>query len=236
MHEIAKAELLRALGALVRGLSIVFWSLALTGLVCLGVVFIETTETFWRETVSPLSFAPALLPGPLLWFGLHRLGIFQAQERIWQRALNRAEILAVLDAGLAPFLFWWHRFPLVPLYTACVGLLFLCNLFLLIEINRVLQRLSAMLPDENLRGETKLFTNFNISVLLAFLGVLTTYYVLTLFPISKLPVWLDRWLQDAHAAGVWLALFLMLVPLSMTMALLWKVKEVIFASLTNAER
>jgi hypothetical protein len=51
-----------------------------------------------------------------------------------------------------------------------------------------------------------------------------------------LPVWLDRWMEAAAAAGVWMALFLMLMPLAMTMALLWKIKEVIFSSLTDAER
>jgi hypothetical protein len=236
MHEIAKAELLRALGGLVRGLSILFWGLGLTGLVCLGMVYLETEQSFWRETFTPLAFAPALLPSPWLWHGLRRLRAFQAQERIWQRALNQAEILAVLDAGLAPFWFWWHRFPGVPLYQACVGLLFVSSLFLLIQINRVLQRLSAMLPDETLRAETKLFTGFNTSLLLAFLAGLSTYFVLTLLPPALLPLWLDRWMEAVAAVGVWLALFLMLMPLAMTMALLWKIKEVIFSSLTNAGR
>ena len=236
MHEVAKAELLRALGGLVRGLSILFWGLGLTGLVCLGLVYLETAETFWRESFTALAFAPALVPGPLLWHGLRRLRAFQAQERIWQRALNRAEMLAVLDSGLAPFLFWWHKFPAVPLNRACVGLLFVSSLFLLIQISFVLQRLSAMLPDENLRAETKLFTGFNTSLLLALLAGITFYFVLTLLPPSLLPVWLDRWMEAAAAAGVWLALFLMLMPLAMTMALLWKIKEVIFSSLTDAER
>jgi hypothetical protein len=145
-------------------------------------------------------------------------------------------MLAVLDSGLAPFLFWWHKFPAVPLNRACVGLLFVSSLFLLIQISFVLQRLSAMLPDENLRAETKLFTGFNTSLLLAFLAGITFYFVLTLLPPSLLPVWLDRWMAAAAAAGVWLALFLMLMPLAMTMALLWKIKEVIFSSLTDAEQ
>jgi hypothetical protein len=93
-----------------------------------------------------------------------------------------------------------------------------------------------MLPDETLRAETKLFTGFNTSLLLAFLAGLSAYFVLTLLPPSLLPVWMDRWMEAATAAGVWLALFLMLMPLAMTMALLWKIKEVIFSSLTNAER
>jgi hypothetical protein len=234
MPEAAKAELLRALGRLVRGLSTLFWGLALTGLVYLEMVYLENAQMLWRQTFRPAAFLPGLLISPLLWHGLNQLRAFQSQERIWQRALSRAEILAVLDAGLAPFLYWWHKFPAVPLYAACVGLLFLSSLFLLVQINCVLQRLCAMLPDETLRAETKLFTAFNISVLAVFLGGLLLYFILTRLP--GLPGWLTPWMDGADAAGVWLALFLILMPLAMTMALLWKIKEVIFSSLTNADR
>jgi len=233
MPDTAKAELLRALGRLVRGLSTLFWGLALTGLVGLQMVYLETAQAVWRETFSPPAFLPAFLLSPLLWHGLNQLRAFQPQERIWQRALSRAEIFAVLDAGLAPFLYWWHKFPSVPLYAACVGLLFLSSLFLLVQINCVLQRLCAMLPDETLRAETKLFTAFNISLLLAFLAGLSIYFLLTRLPV--LPVWLGLWMEAAAAVGIWLALFLILMPLAMTMALLWKIKEVIFTSLTNAD-
>jgi len=234
MPDTAKAELLRALGRLVRGLSTLFWGLALTGLVGLQMVYLETAQAVWRETFSPPAFLPAFLLSPLLWHGLNQLRAFQPQERIWQRALSRAEIFTVLDAGLAPFLYWWHKFPSVPLYAACVGLLFLSSLFLLVQINCVLQRLCAMLPDETLRAETRLFTGFNISLLLAFLAGLSIYFLLTRLPV--LPVWLGLWMEAAAAVGIWLALFLILMPLAMTMALLWKIKEVIFTSLTNTDR
>jgi hypothetical protein len=232
MPEPAKAELLRALGRLVRGLAALFWGLALTGLVYLEMVYVETGQMVWRQTLRPAAFIPACVLSFLVWYGLSQLRAFQAQERIWQRALSRAEILAVLDAGLAPFLYWWHKFPAVPLYSACVGLLFFSSMFLLVQINCVLQRLCAMLPDETLRGETKMFTDFNITVLLLYLSALFAYFLLTQFP--ALPGWLGRWMDAADAAGIWLALFLTLLPLAMTMALIWKIKEVIFSSLTEA--
>ena len=140
----------------------------------------------------------------------------------------------MLDAGLAPFLYWWHKFPSVPLFAACAGLLFLSSLFLLLQINCVLQRLCAMLPDETLRAETKLFTAFNITLLLVFLAGLSVYFLLTRLPF--LPGCLDRWMRAATPAAIWLSIFLILMPLAMTMALLWKIKEVIFSSLTNTDR
>jgi hypothetical protein len=234
MPDAARAELLRALGRSVRGLSTLFWGLAMTGLVYLEMVCLESGQMSWRETFSLPAFIPALLPSPLLWHGLNQLRAFQAQERIWQRALSRAEILAVLDAGLAPFLYWWRQFPAVPLYTACVGLLFLSSLLLLVQINCVLQRLCAMLPDETLRAETKLFTGFNISLLLASLAGPSCYFILTRLPV--LPAWLGLWMDAAGASGIWLDLFLILMPLAMTLVLVWKIKEVIFSSLTTADR
>jgi len=234
MPEPAKAELLHALGRLVRGLSTLFWALGLTGLVYMAMVYLETAQMLSRQAFHPAAFVPAFLISPLLWHGLNQLRAFQAQERIWQRALSRAEILAVLDAGLAPFLYWWHQFPSVPLYAACVALLLVSSLLLLVQINCVLQRLCAMLPDETLRAETKLFTAFNICLLAAFLAGLLLYFILTSLPV--LPAWLGRWMDAADAAGIWLALFLIQVPLAMTMALLWKIKEVIFSSLTGASR
>jgi len=231
MPEAAKAELLRGLGRLLRGLAALFWGLGLTGFVYLEMVYLETAPIVWRDTFSPWAFAPALFLSLLLWHGLNQMRDFQPQERIWQRALSRAQVFAVLDAGLAPFLYWWHRFPTVPLFNACASLLLLGSVFLLLQINGVLRRLCAMLPDQTLRSETSLFTRFNISLLVAFLFGLGLYLVLT--HLASHPEWLNYWMESALGAGIWLALFLILMPLTMTMALLWKIKEVIFGSLTN---
>jgi hypothetical protein len=42
-------------------------------------------------------------------------------------------------------------------------------------------------------------------------------------------------LQILDRAGMWLVLMLVLLPLAMTMALIWKVKEVILASVFGPE-
>ena len=208
-----------------------FWGLGLTGFVCLEMVYLETAPTVWRETFSPWAFAPALLLNLLLWHSVNQMRAFQPQERIWQRALSRAEVFAVLDAGLAPFLYWWYRFPSVPLFNASATLLLLGSVFLLLQFNCVLQRLCAMLPDLTLRSETSLFTRFNISLLIGFLFGLGFYLVLT--RLDHRPDWLDDVMENALGPGLWLALFLILMPLAMTMALVWKIKGVIFGSLTN---
>src|SRR5271170_3563603 len=139
----AKADLMRALGRLVRGLSTLFWGIPLA-----LAADVQTARTDWLEELGALSFAPAFLLSGWLWYGLRQMRHFQRQERVWQQALHRAEIFAILNTGLAPFLFWWHRFPLVQFYCVCVTFLAVSGFLFLIYINQVLRRLADMLPDE----------------------------------------------------------------------------------------
>jgi len=224
----AKAELLRALGRLVRGLSALFWGLPVTLL-----VYVETAHTEWLGFLGDAAFVPAMLAGAALWFALRQLRDFQKQERIWHQALNRAEILAVINAGLAPFLFWWHRFPAIPFYVVCVDVFAFSLLLFLMQINQVLRRLCAMLPDENLRAETKMFTAFNIALFLAAFVGLAVY--LGMAQAQVLPRAIGRIITGDNPRGLWVILFLSLMPLAMTLAILWKIKEVIFLSIFHQE-
>jgi hypothetical protein len=224
----AKVELLRALGRLVRGLSTLFWGLPVTLLIDL-----ETARTDWLGFLGDAAFVPAVLGGAALYYGLRQMRYFQKQERIWHQALNRAEIFAIINAGLAPFLFWWHRFPAIPFYVVCVVALAFSILLLLMQINQVLRRLCAMLPDEGLRVETKMFTTFNIALFLAvFIGLAVG---LGLAQAHLLPRAIGRMITGDNPRGLWLILFTGLMPLAMTLAILWKIKEVIFMSIFAAE-
>src|SRR5262249_16846409 len=154
-----KAELMRSLRRLVRGLSILFWGLPLTLLVC-----VRTTVSEW---LRPLGILPPILTTALLLYSLFQLGHFQKHERVWVHALDRAKLLAIVTLGLSPFVFWWNQLPQVPFYFLGVGVLMLSGLLFLFNLNFVLQRLAAMLPDETLRIETRFFTSFNLYLLVA---------------------------------------------------------------------
>jgi hypothetical protein len=232
MPDTAKAELLHALGRLVRGLSLLFWGLGVMALIYLEMVRAESEDSVWLESFGRLAFLPAILSTVMIWRGLGLMRAFQPQERIWQRALDRTEALAVTQAGLSPFLFWWHQFPREPLFAGGAGLLLLASVCLLIQLNRMLRRLCAMLPDETLRGETKLFTGFNIAFLVAVFAGLGC--CLLLLKLPGLPVLAWELLEAVSVAGIWFALLLAILPLAMTMALVWKIKEVIFSSLLAA--
>jgi len=220
-----KAELLRSLGHLARGLSALFWGLPASLVICA-----ETTKTDWLKSFG---FIPALAATGLLVFGLWQMSDFQKQERPWRQALDRAKLLGLINFGLCPFLYWHHGMPRETFFSAAVFVLVLSAVLFLFNLNVVLKQLVAMLPDETLRHETILFTALNRG-LLGFLLLLALAYAVLLH-VSQMPlefgilvVWLNR-------LGLWLLTFFALLPLAMTMALIWKTKETILDSVFAAK-
>src|SRR5712692_7482718 len=183
-------ELLGSLGRLVRGLSALFWGLPLALVVC-----VQTAKGDWFDKFaeiprsSTMQFLFGILPSlsvtALLFYGLELLGHFQKQERIWRTALDRAKVLSLINIGFSPFLFWWNRMPSQPFYNSVVELMMLSSLLFLFALNLVLWRLAAMLPDETLRLETKLFTAINRYLILFTLLLLGAYFVLA--RVQQLP-------------------------------------------------
>ena len=150
------------------------------------------------------------------------------------RALDRAKILGLVDVGLSPFLYWWSQRPDQPFYLAVVGLLAVTALVFLSSLNVVLYRLSAMLPDESLREETKHFTTLNRYLVLGILLLGLIIYLKLRFPtVFAASVDIEAVLGQG---GLWLMIFLVLLPLAMTMALLWKIKETIMDSVFGVQR
>ena len=220
-----RAELMRALGRLVRGLSALFWGLPLALVIC---VYTATTE--W---LRPIHILPPVLVTLLLFYGLALLGDFQKQERIWREALDRARVLGLVNVGLAPFIFWWNQLPHVGFFSLAVSLLVLTGVLFLFNLNHVLQRLAAMLPDETLRMETRVFGNLNITLLTAIVVVFTLFFALR--AIDNLPYAVEQFLRILDLLRYFLLVFLVLLPIAMTMTLIWKIKEVIFASVFSHE-
>ena len=218
------AELLRSLGRLARGLSALFWGLPATLLVCA-----ETARASW---LKPLGFLPALVVTGLLLYGLWQMGHFQRQERPWRNALDRAKLLGLVNFGLCPFLYWQNKMPQEPFFNAAVFVLVLSAILFLFNLNVVLKQLGAMLPDETLRQETRQFTALNRWLLIALLLCASGYIFLLHDPrlpaaLGLLFVWINRF-------SFWALIFFALLPLAMTMALIWKTKEVILNAVFGA--
>lgn len=220
------AELLRSLGRLVRGLSILFWGLPIALVVCILTAMMDMLHVF--------NFLPPVVTTLWLFIGLWQLGHFQKQERVWISALDRAKLLGLMNFGLSPFLFWWNQRPGEQWFLIVVGVMAVTGLLFLSSLNVVLYRLTAMLPDEALREETRQFSALNrtfvVGILLLGIGLLF---------LTRRPLPLPFYTLAILASGgvwIWLLVFLSLLPLAMTMAMLWKIKEVILDSVFGSGR
>jgi hypothetical protein len=225
-HSTTAPELLNSLGRVVRGLSALFWGLPISLVVC-----VQTATGNWFHS---LGVVPPLLATGLLFYGLLQLGHFHKRERVWQRALDRTRIFALVNVGLAPFLFWWSEVPGHAFYQACVLLMLFSGLLFLFTLNPVLRCLAAMLPDETLRQETRAFTALNRFLLFITLLVISASHGLARLQILPGPLSPLHLLKER--IGLWLILFLVLMPLAMTMALLWKIKEVILTGVFGGDQ
>jgi hypothetical protein len=163
------------------------------------------------------------------------MGAFQKQERVWRSALDRAQLFGLVNLGLSPFLYWFNKVPASPFFLTAVMLLAVSGLFFLSSVNLVLQRLGAMLPDEALRQEIKQFTALNLNLLFTSLMLGILYAVLSQIPEAKLPPSLIRLTIIFERTGLYSLVPLLLLPLAMTMALLWKTKEVILDGVFDAK-
>jgi hypothetical protein len=227
---IPNAQLLQALGRLARGLSALFW-----GLPAWLIAAVRTAKAEW---LAPWAVLPLLALNGVLLFGLWQMSAFQPQERPWRAALDRAKLLGLVNLGLCPFLYWWNRLHALPpdaapspvqwFFAVSVGLLALNGVLFLFNLNIVLERLGAMLPDETLRADTRQFTAINRALLLALLVLAALHLALNQLNDPPRPFLLLT--GGVRRAGEWALLFLLLLPLAMTMALLWKTKEAILRS------
>ena len=212
-------ELLRSLGCLVRGLSALFWGLPLA-----LVISVQTART---SVLAAGGIVPPMLAHALLLFGLFQIARFKPQERVWVHALDRTKLLALVNVGLSPFLFWHRMVPDEFIFELAVWILAISSLLFLLNLNRTLQRLAAMLPDETLRLETRLFTTVNLCLLLTALTGAGLWIAAQQFGwMNRLPLFAVLFIDRV---GLVLLLLLVLLPVALSMTLLWRLKETILA-------
>jgi hypothetical protein len=222
------AELLRSLGRLVRGLSALFWGLPVALVLCVQVAQSDIFQHFNLIGPAVANIVPPVIATGWLLFALSQLGHFQKQERVWINALDRARLLALINCGLSPFLYWWNQQPQQQFFTVAVEVLAVSALVFLANLNLVLYRLSVMLPDENLRQETRHFTILNRLLVLGIIVFGGVFAVLIHHP--RFVLMISNYSVSLAQAGLWVLLFLVLLPLAVTMALIWKIKQVILDS------
>ncbi len=229
-----------SLARVVRGLSALFWGLPLLALTAAKTAFGEGPKLLpgylggllgpWGQVIGETLGACllALAAGGLVWHGLRQLVRFQPQEDIWIRAVNRASLGALAVLGLIPFAYWWSRYPRQPVFDRGVALLFAAGVLFGLALNHLMVRLAVMLPDPILRQDAQMLSRFNRALLsgLLLFGALDWWLPrwLTFVPVHWSP-----WLLEIHEFRTMILLLGALIPLALTMTLLWKAKETIMA-------
>ena len=204
---------------MLRGLSALFWGLPL----CL-LAFARHFLALWPTTYDLL--LPSIGAG-LLCFGLWKMASYQRQERVWQRALLLAQIFALFLLGLSPFLYLWSRMPAIDLFARAVLVLVVTAFSFLVALTRALARLAAMLPDDIARADARLFQGLAAYGVATLLGVGTLIYFRQSPPTLSEFLYLPR--QPLGLVQQSILLFLSLAPVAMSMAVAWKLKEVVLA-------
>src|SRR5262249_16085231 len=140
--------------------------------------------------------------------------------------------------GLSPFLYWRGQVSDNRFFTIMLIILAISAICFLGSLNLALQRLGAMLPDEGLRIEINQFTVLNMKDLVATLICGPLYLAANTY--QDAPLWLTKLFADLERTPLGFLVvvvplaFFVLLPLAMTMALLWKTKEVILEGVFGA--
>jgi hypothetical protein len=212
---IQKKAILRSVGKLIRGLSALFWGLP--------VALLAEAHSDLYDRAREIGMLLPLLTNGMLLFGIKQIGGFQPQERIWTASVDRALFIGTINIGLTPFLFFWHDFPHMPFFSLSVGLLFVCGMAYLYQLNFVLRRLAFMIPNETLLHDTELFTGLNRRIL-SFMAILViVYHVFWFAPSIPAPAY--YFLRTIEAFRPWLVVFMVVMPVALTMTMVWKIKE-----------
>jgi hypothetical protein len=160
---------------------------------------------------------------------------FQRQERVWQQALHRAEIFAIVNTGLAPFpVTGGTVFPSCR-FTSCASISWRCPGFSFLFKPQP----GAAPSGRHAAGRNAAFGNPRLrhdEYLDALRRAGRSCRVLWPSRIFKArPASSGGTSFDLQTIGEWLALFLTLMPVAVTLALLWKIKEAIFTSFFELE-
>ncbi len=221
--------LLKGLGGVVRGLASLVWTLP-TALVIVYWTLYRVGSGLpspFSDLLHSLGIFPGLVVTSLLWYGVWQIGRFQPGVIGWQRTADRVRGLSLLLIGFSPFLYWWTRRPEVLYFKISAAALILFGLLFLAQLNALLRRLTAMLPDQALREETASMAKLNYGIL-AVLGLCQV----ALFGVDRLTF--DAAAEFVTRQYLWLArlllLLFMVMPLAITIAVMWKIKETILES------
>lgn len=219
MHQLqAQTHPAEPLRALVRGLALLFWSLPLE-----LVIGINLAAAGWFGNFGVL--APVVPPAMML-IGLGELKKFRPEHHAWQRLLDQTRLMAMINTGLAPFLYWWRRLPTNMFFEAMLVLLAVCAFLVLARLNRVLISLAELIPGPALNTEMRKLGAMNHAAMVTVAGVIAIHGLAAL--LHALPrAYFEHLLDPTRPRALVLIVVLVLAPVALTMGMIWRSREAV---------
>lgn len=213
----------RDLVALAQGLSCWLWGIPAAVLLSIREMPFEWGMPFQ----VPLFAVPYLL----VLVGAFKMARIRSCGDRWRSEARRALGLCLFALYLAPFLFWWRRWPQSVYLMGNVWVLIACGIALLAQVNRLVRSLGAALGDPALAAEAELFR----AVVWIVLGLPTlAAFVYVIAASFRTGEHVTLRFEAALLATPSWGLALLLVPLSITLALVWRAKDLALSHLKNS--
>jgi hypothetical protein len=219
------SDFTRSLSRLIRGLSMLFWGLPITLIISIK------TAVKDRFELQPLDFFTPIISSAILLIAIFFIGNFKKSEKKWGVLIDRAKFFGIINLSLSPFIYWRLKVPEITAFSVAVWLFFVSNVFFLLILNRIIQQLTMMLPDKTLRLDAKNYGDLNQYMFLLLLIILFLAYLDNFF--KDLPGTVSEFLITVSRFHQWIITVVIVIPLAMTMALLWKTRETILTNIFN---
>lgn len=234
----SRPSILSGLNGLVRGLNALFYALPLALLIMVWTATRSSSNvpSPFSNLLHSLGILPALVASVVVFYGVNKLSRYQPENVAWQRSIDRARWYGLFLIGLSPFLYWWCRVPENVHFRIAAMALIVIGMLFLGQLNMILRRLTQTLPDQTLRSETAFMAKLNIGVLVLVALAQVFFFSLNRVSVTAATQWLSRDNLMLLRLSEILVLLLMVLPVAITMAVMWKIKELILDSVFERER
>lgn len=218
-----------------RGFSCVFWGMPAATLFCIQLLIGRAviSDPFIRISIGQLYFFLFFATLGIVCYGLLSLTQAEGVGPLWRRWGRIGLVSAALNLYFSPFLYWWQSFPDEARYTLNVFALILSAIVLLVSLNLMCVELGRFSGDRSLQGESKLFLILNAVIL----GV----PAISAFAWAAIQSWQRgsgeslglEFIDLFRLPSYWrmLLFVLLFLPISLTLANVWRVKEMLLDEL-----
>jgi hypothetical protein len=200
--------------SLARGFSCILWGIPVSLLLAFGV--------FIFRPAMPIQVPPYVIGLLIIYWGLILLRRTKPPTTRWLRYVGLALLSIFLEVYFAPFAAWWVSMPELPWYAANMLGLFVCTIWALVLINKLVGEAARAFHDRSF------FVEAQLCAWSAILCTAMPAFVILLFSLHmsarvETSVYAQIW--TVHERLHYWIYVLFLLPFTLTMACAWKVKE-----------